>query len=116
MNRKFFDIVKSTRVVPGPSMTPRGAVPGIVRQARRAISSIGGFSWKHGCVEPLLPCAAHSRSDRKADSDCAAGLALIRPRPAESRFEVVAVNGMPVWTVTIPDACQPPKALPTNPC
>src|SRR5262245_65269963 len=43
LKRTFLDNVKSKRVVPGPSMTPRPAVPGVFC---KPVAPAGGFLWK----------------------------------------------------------------------
>src|SRR5262245_8630040 len=78
----FLDNVKSKRVVPGPSIMPRPAVPGTFGKPVEPAPVLGGFIWKqevlnHCCCVWGAPLFGSQRR-----LGLAAGLALINPRPA----------------------------------
>src|SRR5688572_4668896 len=108
----IFVMVKSTRCVDGPCTTPLPALPGRLTTA----VPTAGFAWKQAVLNHCCSvCAPPEFGSHRTFGRFPATAAGLFPKPAASKLEVVIVKGSPEFKVTIPDACQPPSVLPTNP-
>src|SRR5689334_9328506 len=112
--RKFLNVEKSTRLVGGPWIVPRPALPTTFATPVPEV----GLIWKH-TVPGVLPihdsnvCGAFALTSQVTFGRLPAISAGTLPRPAASKL-VVAVNGKPLCNVTMPENCQPPKTCPTK--
>src|SRR5829696_8517587 len=97
VKRMFFDIVKSTRCVGGPSTTPRGVLPNTFWNPNAAVSAVlAGFAWKQAVLNHCeAVCGAFSFGSQ-SKIGLAVGLALIIPLPAGSKLDVTTVKGKPL--------------------
>src|ERR1700752_654786 len=95
--RRFFDIVKSTRLVGGPSTMPRGVLPKTFLNPAAAVSSVlAGFAWKHAVLNHCVAVCGALSFGLQSRIGLAVGFALMIPDPAGSKLEVVTVNGKPL--------------------
>src|SRR5690606_38439609 len=106
------DSVKSTRFVGGPKTTPRPELPGTFVMPELTVGLRAKQAVLNHCCCVCAPPLFGSQSKVGRFPEISAGEL---PSPAASHEDVVTVNGRPVWNVPIPDACQPPRTLPTKP-
>src|ERR1044072_5341217 len=94
VKRMFFDIVKSTRWVGGPSTIPRGVLPNTFANPNAAVLSVwAGFGLKQAVLNHCVAVCGAFSFGSQSRIGLAVGLALIMPLPAGSKFDVVTVNG-----------------------
>src|SRR5918992_2093457 len=95
--RMFFDIVKSTRWVGGPSTTPRGVLPSMFWNPNAAVSAVlAGFAWKQAVLKYCAAVCGAFSFGSQSRIGLAVGLALMMPVPAGSKFDVTTVKGKPL--------------------
>src|SRR5215213_463796 len=110
--RKFLKVEKSTRLVGGPSIVPRPALPTTFGKPVPVV----GLIWKHTepgvlAIHDSNVCGALAFGSQTTLGRFPAIRAGTFPKPAASKL-VVAVNGKPLCNVTMPENCQPPRICP----
>src|SRR4029453_17487603 len=104
----FLVMVKSNRFVGGPWTTPRPAVPGMF--ATKVPTA--GLVWKQAVLNHCCRVwGAFSFGSQSRFGRLPAIAAGLLPRPAASKLDVVTVKGKPLFKVTMPEACQPPRSF-----
>src|SRR5438093_7723061 len=110
----FFIRDRSNRLVGGPFIPPRGAFPTVLLKPVLAVRA--GLSWKQAVVKYCVRrCGAFALGSQSMLGRLPATAAGLFPRPAASKLEVVAVNGIPVWKVAKPETCHPPSSFSAAP-